>query len=311
MAANVDGVRPTSGVSPATGAGPAGTTKPDPSKENATPATGMGLHASRGGPMRSAQKTSGPSAAALPAKTKVAIEDALAEVEVTKVRLRVAVDRYNAHPDDEDLRSAELANLKGARANLGQVIAREADRLSPRSSLVPKEQRHTAAAASKNPPPSVTKLREFEAKVVNGTPLVDRDEVAGAILKSKELRIVGELALASAAMQAVAKTKDPHLSASQTAERESIVADMKDCVTQARPVEEIGYSPEERAEAQLARFKSIADRVTTPAGQFDPYLFFWLKDGVRASMVAANMDAAYLDKFDHLVASYSNNLAPQ
>src|SRR5215475_10743647 len=123
MAATVDGVGPTSGVGPATGAGPADVTKLDPSKRNATPSTGRGLYASQRGPIRSAQKTSGPSGVALPPKVKAAIEDALAEVEVAKVRLNVAVDRYNRNSGDEDLRGTALTNLKGARANLGQVIA--------------------------------------------------------------------------------------------------------------------------------------------------------------------------------------------
>ena len=166
MAATVDGVGPTSGVGPATGAGPADVTKLDPSKGNATPSTGRGLYASQRGPIRSAQKTSGPSGVALPPKAKAAIEDALAEVEVAKVRLNVAVDRYNRNSGDEDLRGTALTNLKGARANLGQVIAREADRSSPRSSLVLKEQRHTSD--SRNPPPSATKVREFEAKIKIG-----------------------------------------------------------------------------------------------------------------------------------------------
>src|SRR5262245_28206120 len=95
MAANVDGVRPMSGVGPATGAGPADVTKLDPSKGSATPSIAKGLYAGQGGPIRSAQKTSGPSGVALPPKTKAAIEDALAEVEVAKLRLNAAIERYN------------------------------------------------------------------------------------------------------------------------------------------------------------------------------------------------------------------------
>jgi hypothetical protein len=85
---------------------------------------------------------------------------------------------------------------------------------------------------------------------------------------------------------------------------------LRDCVTQPRP-EEARLAPDELAQAQLARFKSIADRVTTPAGEFDPFLFVMLKNEVRASMVAANMDPVHLGKFDALVASYSTKLAPR
>jgi hypothetical protein len=279
---------------------PADTTKPEAN------ATGKGLYASQGGPIRSAQKASGPSAAGLPPKTRAAIDKALRELDIANILLRVAEDRLSKKPDDGDLRKQyDTAKTKfnGARANLGQVIASEADRLSPRSSLVPKEQRHTAA--SKNPPPSVTKVRDVEAKVVNGTPSADRDEVAAAILKSKELRVADELARASAAMLAVAQTNDPHLNHSQAEERKSIVADVRDCVTQARPQEE-KLAPEELAKAQLARFKSIADRVAATEGKFDPFLFAMMKDGVRA-----NIPEAYRDKFDALAGSYSGKLAPR
>jgi hypothetical protein len=247
---------------------------------------------------------------ALPAKTRAAIRDALEEVNEAKFRLRVTVDRLIKHPDDDDLHldlvKANVAaqkNLGGARANLGQVIAGEADRSSPRSSLVPKDQRHTSA--SRNPPPSATKVREFEAKVINDTPLADREEVAAAIGQSRKMRVVRELALASAAMKAVANTSNPHLNPSQTAERRSIIADATESVIQ---TDEAGLAPDKLAEAQLAQFKAIADSVTTPARQFDPYLFAMLKDEVRASM---NMDVAYRDKFDALVASYSTELAPR
>src|SRR5262249_30023942 len=163
----------------------------------------------------------------------------------------------------------------------------------------------------KNPPPSATKVREFEAKVINGMPSADRDEVAGAILKSKELRATGELARTSAAMLAVAKTKNPFLNPSQTEERKSIVADVRDYVTQDRP-EEAKLAPHELAEAQLARFKSIADSVTASEAdsvtaserKFDPFLFAMLTNEVRAGMVAASMNLDYLGKFDALVASY-------
>jgi hypothetical protein len=307
MAATVDGVGPMSGVGSATGAGPADVTKLDASKGNATPSIAKGLYASQGGPIRSAQKTGGPSSVALPQKTKAAIEDALAEVRVAKVRLAVAYDRYSRNSGDDDFLGPALTHLKGARANLGQVIAREADHSSSlRSSLVLKEQR----PASKNLPPSATKVREFEAKVINGTPLADRDEVAGAILKSKELRATGELARTSAAMLAVAKTKNPFLNPSQTEERKSILADVRDCVTQPRP-EEAHLAPNELAEAQLARFESVADSVTRLADKFDPFLFVMLKNEVRAGMVAASMNLDYLGKFDALVASYSTKLAPR
>src|SRR5262249_4733703 len=107
-------------------------------------------------------------------------------------------------------------------------------------------------------------------------------------------------------MKTVAKnTKNPQFNPSQTEERKSIVADVSDYVTQTRP-EEVGLAPKELADAQLARFKSIADRVTTPAGEFDPYLSIWMKDVVRA-----NIAEAYRDKFDALVASYRDKLAPR
>ena len=105
-------------------------------------------------------------------------------------------------------------------------------------------------------------------------------------------------------MLAVAKTKNPYLNAPQTEERKSIVVDVRDCVTQARP-EEADLAPDKLAEAQLARFKAIADSVTKPVGQFDRYLFAMLKDEVRASM---NLDVAYLGKFDALVATYRDKL---
>ena len=314
MAATVDGVGPTSGVGPATGTGPADVTKLDASKGNATPSIAKGLYASQGGPIRSAQKTSGPSGVGLAPKAKADIEKALAEVNEAKFQMRVTADRLIKHPHDDDLHldlvKADVVaqrTLKGARANLGQVIAREADHSSSlRSSLVLKEQRQ----ASKNPPPSATKVREFEAKVINDTPLADRDEVAGAILKSKELRATGELARTSAAMLAVAKTKNPFLNPSQTEERKSILADVREYVTQARP-EEAHLAPNELAEAQLARFESVADSVTTLADKFDPFLFVMLKNEVRAGMVAASMNLDYLGKFDALVASYSTKLAPR
>jgi len=197
----------------------------------------------------------------LPQKTRRAIRDALAEVDVAKVMLKVAVDRLGKHPDGpdrDDLVEGHVAaqtNLKGARANLGQVIASETNHLSThRSSLVAIKDRKDK---SKNQPPSVSEVRAWEAKITNDTPLADRDEVAGAILKSKELRIVGELALASAAMKTVAKnTKNPQFNPSQTEERKNIVADVSDYVTQTRP-EEVGLARKDLAQRHSSRGSSL------------------------------------------------------
>ena len=150
-------------------------------------------------------------------------------------------------------------------------------------------------------PRSATKLREYEPKIINEVPPADRDEVAYAILLNKEWRVARELRLVSAAMKAV---KNGHLNPNQTEERKNIVADVRDCVTQARPVREIGRAPEALAKAQLDRFKSIADDVTAPEGSFAPFLFDMLKNEVRT-----NIGEAYRDEFDRLAASYSNKLA--
>jgi hypothetical protein len=311
MAATVDGVGPTSGVGPATGAGPADVTKLDPSKGNATPAIRKGAHASPGGhisaaPKRSSQKTSGPSAVGLPKKTRAAIKKDLTELNKAKGLWSAAADRLIEKPNDPALRKAvvdEKMNLTACETILASTIMRETDQLSPRSSFisffVPNEQRDTLTFK----PPSATKVREFEAKVISDVPAsaADRDEVADAILLNKEWRVARELRLVSAAMQAV---KNRGLNPSQAEERKSIVADVRDCVTQARPVQEIGRAPEELAKAQLDRFKSIADDVTKPEGTFDPFLFDMLKNEVRASI-----GEAYRDEFDHLVASYSSKLA--
>lgn len=259
-----------------------------------------------------AQKGGGTAAAGLPRGTtgaKEAINKALAELFDETVLLQAARDSCDKDPEDESLKAAYKDaghRQNGARANLGQVIARQADQLSHRSSLVPQGKRHDAY---ENPPPSSSDVRRWEQTFISDhtkSPLETR-LVEDAVLKNKELRLPGELELLSAAMTAKSVTNG-QLNRFQNLERDAIIADFKDVVTGRRP-EEQGKSPEDLKTARLGRLHGVLDSVTkkieNEGQKLDPYLFDRLIREVRL-----HLDLSEADR-DALLKKYGARLGPR
>jgi hypothetical protein len=317
MAANVDGVRPTNGVSPATGVAPADVTKADPSKGNVTPATGMGLHASRGGPMspaptRSAQKTS----STLPDDTKRAIDGAFEELNNAQISRGKAIALYNENRNNPELKDkyqkeCDEAERKVniARANLGGVLKRETEKLALRSSLVPKGERHPSVKSqlgqAKAQLPSVRMVRHWEQVVVDaykGFPAAQAE-----LTKQNHFNELFRLAPALRGLGVVMNATKDHLSAIQKEERENIAADARNYVTGPRP-EEDGLNDEKLTKERLKRFDTlltVATRVTDPSRDkpLHRVAFDWVVGVIREQMEP--LSAEETKEFNGIVALYT------
>jgi hypothetical protein len=258
---------------------------------------------------RPAQKTS----STLPDDTKRAIDGAFEELNNAQISLGKAIALYNENRNDRELKekyqkecddAGEKVNI--ARANLGEVIKRETEKLALRSSLVPKGERHPNVKnqLGKAQLPSVRMVRHWEQVVVDtykGFPAAQAE-----IKRQNHFAELFRLAHALKDLGVVMNATNDNLTAFQKEERDNIAADARNYVTGPRP-EEAGLNGDELTKERLKRFDTLLTRVTkvTDPSRDKPLnlvAFDWVVGVIREQMGPLSVQETR--DFNDIVALY-------
>jgi hypothetical protein len=320
MAANLDGVRPTSGAGSATGAGSADTKIDSPAKRALSDANTTWLKPAKGA--QGANATARPAQRAsstLPADTKRAIHGAFEELNNAQISRGKAIALYNENRNNPKLKEQYQKECDDAerqvniaRANLGEVIQRETEKLALRSSLVPKGERRSNV---KNQPgkaqlPSVRMVRHWEQVVVDT--YKNFPAAQAEIKKQNHFAELSRLAHALKDLGVAMNGTHDNLSVIQNEERENIAADARNYVTEPRPEESL-LNDKELIKERLKRFDTllaVATKVSDPSRDkpLHRVAFDWVVRVIREQM--GPLSAEETREFNDIVARYAPLCTP-